>query len=74
MFTLSPNPATDRIILQSSNSDILNTKAKLTTIDGKILKEIQITQLPYSIDVSKFAKGMYLLQLENKGVWKIVKE
>lgn len=74
MITLSPNPAKNYVMLQTNNSDILNTKAKLTTIDGKILKEIQISQLPYSIDVSSLSKGIYLLQLEDKSVLKIVKE
>jgi len=74
LITLSPNPAKNYVKLQTNNSDILNTKAKLTTIDGKILREIQIGQLPYSINVSNLSKGIYLLQLEDKSVLKIIKE
>lgn len=73
-ITLSPNPAKNIIMLQSNNAALLNTNARLATLDGKILKQIQINQLPLLIDVSKLAKGLYLLQLEDESVLKIIKE
>jgi hypothetical protein len=74
VITLSPNPAKNKVLLQSNNAALLNTKARLSNLDGKVLRQMQITQLPFSIDVSTLSKGMYLLQLEDKSVVKIIKE
>lgn len=73
-ITLSPNPAKNKVLLQSNNTKLLNSNARLSTLDGKILKQMQITELPFAIDVSTLSKGMYLLQLEDKSVLKILKE
>lgn len=72
--TLSPLPAKNFVILQSSNSKLLNTGAILKTIDGKAVRQLRINQLPFTIDISNFSKGMYFLQLNDKSVLKIIKE
>ncbi len=72
--TLSPMPAKNFVILQSGNSKLLNTYAILQTIDGKVMRHFRIDQLPFTIDLSNFAKGMYFLQLNDKSVLKIIKE
>ncbi len=74
VITLLPNPAKNKVTLQSDNTQLLNTKATLSNMDGKILKQMQISQLPFSIDISTLSNGIYLLQLEDKSVLKIIKE
>lgn len=71
---LWPLPAKNFVTLQSNNSKLLNTRAILQTIDGKTLSEMVIDQLPFKIDISKFAKGMYFLRLSDDSVLKIIKE
>jgi hypothetical protein len=74
VITLSPNPAKNKVLLQSNNAMLLNTKAKLSNLEGEVLRQMQITQLPFSIDVSTLSKGIYLLQLEDNSVLKIIKQ
>ncbi len=71
---LWPLPAKNFVTLQSNNSKLLNTRAILQTIDGKTLSEMVIDQLPFKIDISNFAKGMYFLRLSDDSVLKIIKE
>ncbi len=73
-ITLAPNPAKNKVLLQSNNTKLLNTNARLSNLDGKVIKQMQITQLPFSIDLSTLSKGLYLLQLEDNSVLKIMKE
>jgi hypothetical protein len=73
-ISISPNPAKSIVTLKSNNSQLLNTNAVLTNMEGKVLQQIKITQLPFKINISNLSKGMYLLQLQDKSVHKIIKD
>lgn len=72
--TFSPNPTRNFVTLMSSDSKLLNTNAVLTNIEGKVVQQLKISQLPFKIDLTNLTKGMYLLQLSDKTVHKLIKE
>lgn len=73
-ISISPNPAKNIVTLKSTNSQLLNTNAVLTNMEGKVLQQLRITQLPFQFNISNLSKGMYLIQLEDKSILKIIKE
>jgi len=75
-YTLSvtPQPVKNLATLQSNSMKLLNTKATLVHTNGAVMKQLVISQLPYQIDMSGFAAGLYLLKLEDNTVLKIVKQ
>jgi hypothetical protein len=80
-ITISPNPARDAFKLQLNSS--VNGKVSITVIDAvgqKIISETRNASAglnEFSVDVSKFSRGVYLVQVETndqKIVKKLVKE
>jgi len=61
-WSLSPNPATDVVILTGS-STVQNSIYSITDIMGRTLQHAPITSVSQQIDVSAFAPGMYLLNV-----------
>ena len=72
IITLYPNPSKDYTTLHVSNN-LLNTKATLTDISGKILQVITIAQAFTNINLAGYASGLYLIKLENGEVVKLIK-
>ncbi|MEN9549320.1 MAG: hypothetical protein RIR12_1911 [Bacteroidota bacterium] len=69
--TVYPNPTTDVITI--SSSQLLNTTARLVDVNGHVLQSFRINQHTMALDMSGYAKGMYLLLLENRETIKISK-
>lgn len=67
-----PNPSTDIITIDVSIPDLINTKAELIDITGKVIKEIEITQPVMLINFSNISKGTYLLKFKDKTIKKII--
>ena len=68
-----PNPATDKIYVESSQSASL----EILNIQGQTILQQQIQPGKTNIDISKFAKGVYILKSsnnENTEVIRFVKE
>lgn len=72
--SLTPQPVKNVATLQSNSMKLLNTKATLVNANGAIMKQMVINQLPYQMDVSSLAAGVYLLKLEDNTVLRIVKQ
>jgi hypothetical protein len=66
-----PNPTTDLITIRNNN--LLNTTARLVDVNGHVLQSFRINQHTMALDMSGYAKGMYLLLLENRETIKISK-
>lgn len=58
-----PNPTNAKFTIVSSALKISNIE--LVTLTGQVILSNQPQQETVTIDVSKFAKGMYLLKIEN---------
>jgi uncharacterized repeat protein (TIGR01451 family) len=70
--TLSVYPNPVKNILTISNA-VAGSKVILSTIDGKLLQIIPVTSPSFTIDMNKYACGLYTLNT-NDSVQKIVKE
>ena len=68
-----PNPAKDK--LEITSSQIIDN-LKIIDINGRLLKDIKLSNLEYSLDVSNLTKGVYFLEIqsgESKSTKKFVK-
>ena len=65
-FEVYPNPASDNIYIQANSSKI---NISIFSLDGKTVVETQSQK----IDVSKMAKGCYILSVKQKGLTKYKK-
>lgn len=72
--TLSPNPVQHTAILQTSEQQLLNTTAYLTDMQGKTIRQMKLTRLPFSINMAMLPAGGYLLRLNNNQVLKVWKQ
>lgn len=72
--TIYPNPAVDKISINTSDQSLLNTPASLNDITGKTLQVFTIQQSNTEINISNFAKGIYVLRFIDGSSVKFVKE
>jgi hypothetical protein len=72
--TLAPTPANDKVILQSSDLQLLGTNARLINLSGQPVKTVRITQMPYTLDIRDIPAGYYLLVLEDNTSLKVIKQ
>jgi glucose/arabinose dehydrogenase len=70
---LYPQPATSTVIVELNNEQLLNTVATLVDNQGRVLKQIKLTQPRQSINVSALKPGTYYLRLNNKESLKLIK-
>lgn len=68
-----PNPFTDRFTLVFNDKELLNTKAKISSITGTKISDLIVNQYNQSIDLSKYPKGIYILTLSNGQSIKLIK-
>ena len=69
-----PNPATNQITINVADQSLINTQVIMTDLSGKILQRISLNQATTQVNISNFAKGMYILKFTNGNSIKIVKE
>jgi hypothetical protein len=72
--SIYPNPVTDKATLQFSDNKLLNSTAKLTDMSGRLVNTIAIKNNFEIVDMGKLPSGIYMLQLADGSVQKIVKE
>jgi hypothetical protein len=70
--TLYPNPTAD--IITISSNGLINTTATLVDVNGRVLQTIRINQNNMVVDMSNYAKGIYMLQIQNGETIKLVKQ
>jgi len=67
-FSLSPNPANERVLIQTKVEN-MDLEYQLMTISGVCLQKGIITETKTSLDVSNLAGGVYFLQLIGANKW-----
>ncbi len=75
-FTMSPNPATDRLNIYFSNNTGLQKTVTVYDLSGRVLLHKVTGNFKTTLDVSQLSKGTYLVQVVEKGnrlVRKLVK-
>lgn len=73
LIKIYPNPVKNTLILTTGN-DMLHSKATLSNGHGQKLMEMLITGNKTTIDISRLAKGLYILQLSDGTAQKIIKD
>jgi len=73
VVSLYPNPVIDKLTIQQFGT-IQNKTAILANQQGKVLQQITINSLQQTVNMEKYAAGIYLLKLEDGTSFKIVKE
>lgn len=68
-FTVYPNPATDKFVVQADGGFTTSGVLTLHTTDGRLVKEQQITAgvLNAEVDCATLASGVYLMQINSSG-------
>lgn len=73
-FNVYPNPSTNSIIIEIKRGLKMNeTVLSICDIHGRVLIQEHLKQEKSIIDLTKFAKGIYFLKLNNEGESKVVK-
>lgn len=71
--SIFPNPVSDKITINSKNSEINNLT--LIDISGKILySETEINSENKTLDLSKYSEGVYFMAINNNITKKIIKQ
>lgn len=70
-ITVFPNPVKDKLSISGAT---IGCKAIITDLTGKQLQIININQLSFTIDISKYTSGVYILKIDNGVSKKIIKE
>ena len=71
LITIYPNPVKDVVSISGAT---IGNKATLTDISGKQLLQLNITQTAFTIDMSAYNSGVYILKTDNGVTQKIIKE
>lgn len=72
-ISVYPSPVKD-IVTVSVGRDLLNKKVQLMDVSGKALNTINITSLSFTINMSNYSNGIYVLKFQNGASEKIIKE
>jgi glucose/arabinose dehydrogenase len=70
---LYPQPATRTVTMELNSIQLLNTVATLVNNQGRVLRQIKLTQQRQLIDISSLKPGMYYLRLADGEVLKLIK-
>jgi len=71
-LVLYPNPLRRKDLLNVSFGDYFSgpLEVNITTITGKIIKELkleEVPEMPLELDLKKFIRGTYILQVSGEG-------
>jgi hypothetical protein len=72
-ISIYPNPVKDVLTINAGNT-LLGTSAVLTDISGKVLQRITISRPVFTLDMSRYTNGLYILKISNSITQKIIKE
>lgn len=70
-FAVYPNPVKDMVSITGAT---IGSTAILTDLTGKSLQQIKIKQSAFTIDMSKYNSGVYVLKTDNGITLKIIKQ
>jgi hypothetical protein len=73
VVSVYPNPVSNAFTIQLSDNKLLHTQAKLVDATGKTVKLITINTLMQTEEISNLPKGLYMLQLADGKVVKLIK-
>ncbi len=73
VVSLYPNPVIDKLTIQQFGT-IQNKTAILADQQGRVLQRVTLTSVQQTVNMEKYAAGIYMLKMEDGTSFKIVKE
>jgi len=77
-LNIFPNPTTQRVTVRIENyTDFKGGALQLCTSNGQLLQQIPVNSSEFTVDLSHYVKGVYILKLQinqQNDSWKIIKE
>jgi hypothetical protein len=74
VITLYPNPVRDNVIISSADRNTIGTTVKIYSTDGQLMIEKVLNSMNETIDMNAFAQGIYYIDIQDFGKYKIVKQ
>ncbi len=72
-ISIYPNPVKDLVVISVGDA-YLNSTAKITATNGKVLKQINITNNLFTVDITTLPAGIYFLKMNGGNTEKIIKQ
>ncbi len=74
IVSVYPNPVKNKLNLVFNDNQLLNTVATVTSTSGSVIAKIKLTNYRNEIDMTGYAKGLYLVNLQDGSVLKVIKQ
>lgn len=74
LFSLYPNPATDWVLVNLYNNNLLNTEVIIYSLEGRRLKSIMLKTTIQQIDLKELAAGIYQLRFIDGTTRRLIKQ
>jgi xyloglucan-specific exo-beta-1,4-glucanase len=71
---LYPNPSADVVTININDKKLMGTQATVFAMNGSLMEQFAINNNFITIDVSKYAKGVYSVRLTNGETLKLIKQ
>jgi hypothetical protein len=65
-FKVYPNPTKNNLQLVINNEQLINTKAVILSVNGKLVKQFKIQNSKFIIQVADLPKGTYFVKIGNE--------
>jgi len=72
-ITVSPNPTKGQTTIDLNNPDAKEFQMNLTTIDGKVVRQISTTDQQYTLTKGDLSAGIYLLKITDQNKMATIK-
>jgi hypothetical protein len=74
IVSVYPNPVTEKLNIVFNDSNLLNSNAKITTAAGAVIATIKLSSYRQEVNLAAYAKGLYLISLQDGTVLRIIKQ
>ena len=68
LIKVFPNPNNGLFSIEISNMEISNSNLQIFNSQGKVIYNNELSDVKENIDISGFAKGIYLIKIDNKDI------
>jgi hypothetical protein len=65
MFTISPNPATDHVVLSAPEGFAMDLSVELYDLSGRLMKTVPMKGTSFRLDVSDMPAGVYMVKISD---------
>ncbi len=72
LFSIAPNPARERVTIQSSGNQNINNIQLFSILGQKVFEQDNINQNSYVLNIKNYRKGVYFIKINNLKTQKYV--